>query len=42
MYKKDVNEKLSIATYKFSTVITLVIMIVTAKGLFVLLIILRI
>jgi len=41
MYQKDVNEKLSVATYKFSNVITLVVIIITATGVFVLLIILR-
>jgi hypothetical protein len=30
MYKKDVNEELSVATCKFSNVITLVIMIIIA------------
>jgi hypothetical protein len=42
MYKKDVNEELSIATYRFSNVMTLVIMIINAKGILVSLIILRI
>ena len=42
MYKKDVNEGLSVATCKFSNVITLVIMIITAKDILVSLIILRI
>jgi hypothetical protein len=42
MYKKEVNKELSVANYKFSNVITLVIMVITAKGIIVSLIILRI
>jgi hypothetical protein len=42
MYKRNVNEVLSITTYTFSNVITLVVMIITAKGIIVSLILLRI
>jgi hypothetical protein len=42
MYKKGVNEVLSIATYKFSNIITLFITIITEIGIFVSLITLRI